>query len=86
MSRGPAWCSMKNPTAPDPARAALARGEVIETFPQEPLDPKIAAMIQPRKFEGPIRIQISDLEQAHHAELRKRSYELSVARGHMRRN
>lgn len=71
---------------PDPIEDALLRGEVIQSFPQPDLDPKIAAMIQPRKFEGPIRISISADEQAHHKELRKRSYELSVARGHMRRN
>ncbi len=76
---------MKNPTDPDPIERALSRGEVIQTFPQEPLDPKIAAMIQPRKFEDPLRVQISRAEQDHHAELRRRSYELSVARGHMRR-
>lgn len=76
---------MSNPTQPDPIERALMRGEVIGTFPQDDLDPKIAKMIQPRKFEKPIAVQISLNEQAHHAELRRRSYELSVARGHMRR-
>ena len=69
----------------DPIERALSRGEVIGTFPQDDLDPKIAAMIQPRKFEKPIAIQISRAEQDHHRDLRRQSYELSVARGHMRR-
>lgn len=36
-------------------------------------------------LEPPIRIAISRAEQDHHAELRRRSYELAVARGHINR-
>ena len=61
---------------------ALARG-AVESFPQEELPPEIAKMIVPRKFEPPMRVQISRDEQDHHRELRRRSYELAVERGHI---
>ena len=36
-------------------------------------------------LERPIAVQISQAEQDHHAALRRRSYELAVARGHINR-
>ncbi len=36
-------------------------------------------------LEPPMAMQISCAEQDHHAMLRRRSYELAVRRGHMRR-
>ena len=68
-----------------PIEDALMRGEVIQSSPQDELDPKISSMIQPRKFEDPIRIQISKPEQERQAFLRRISYELAVERGHVRR-
>lgn len=71
-----------HPAAGDAPAGGRANGVVITIH--APADP-LGGVHRPPPLEPPMRVAISQAEQDHHAELRRRSYELAVARGHINR-